>query len=51
VVAETAEPIIDYRSAQIPTGRVTLEGTLNLPQEAVAVALIAHGSGSGRQTC
>jgi len=50
VMAETAEPIIDYRSAHIPTGQVTLEGTLNLPQEAVAVVLFAHGSGSGRQS-
>jgi putative phosphoribosyl transferase len=48
VITETAEPIIDYQSAQIPTGRVTLEATLNLPQEAVAVVLVAHGSGSGR---
>jgi putative phosphoribosyl transferase len=50
VIAESAEPIIDYRSAQIPSGRVTLEGTLNLPQEAVAVVLVAHGSGSGRHS-
>jgi pimeloyl-ACP methyl ester carboxylesterase len=49
-VAETAEPIIDYRSAPIPTGQVTLQGTLNLPQKAVAVVLFAHGSGSGRHS-
>ena len=49
-MAETAEPIIDYRSAHIPIGDVTLEGTLSLPQEAAAVVLFAHGSGSGRHS-
>jgi hypothetical protein len=50
VMAETAEPIIDYRSAHILNGQVTLEGTLNLPREAVAVVLFVHGSGSGRHS-
>jgi putative phosphoribosyl transferase len=49
-MAETAEPIIDYRSAHIPAGEVMLEGTLNLPQQALAVVLFAHGSGSGRHS-
>jgi pimeloyl-ACP methyl ester carboxylesterase len=49
-MAEPAEMIIDYRSVQVPTGQVTLEGNLNLPQEAVAVVLFAHGSGSGRRS-
>jgi hypothetical protein len=49
-MAENAEPIIDYRSAHIPAGEVMLEGTLNLPQQALAVVLFAHGSGSGRHS-
>jgi pimeloyl-ACP methyl ester carboxylesterase len=49
-MAETAEPIIDYLSAHVPIGDVTLEGTLSLPQEAAAVVLFAHGSGSGRHS-
>src|SRR5258705_4642492 len=49
-MAEPAEMIIDYRSVQVPAGQVTLEGNLNLPQEAVAVVLFAHGSGSGRRS-
>src|SRR5258705_13234455 len=49
-MAEPAEMIIDYRSVQVPAGQVTLEGNLNLPQQAVAVVLFAHGSGSGRRS-
>ena len=49
-MAGTAEPIIDYLSAHVPIGDVTLEGTLSLPQEAAAVVLFAHGSGSGRHS-
>ena len=49
-MAETAEPIIDYLSAHVPIGDVTLEGTLSLPQEAAAVVLFAHGSGGGRHS-
>jgi putative phosphoribosyl transferase len=49
-MTEPAQPIIDYRSAHVPTGQVILEGNLNLPQKAVAVVLFAHGSGSGRHS-
>jgi pimeloyl-ACP methyl ester carboxylesterase len=49
-MAETAEPIIDHRSAHIPAGEVMFEGTLNPPQQALAVVLFAHGSGSGRHS-
>jgi putative phosphoribosyl transferase len=49
-MAGTAEPIIDYLSAHVPIGDVTLEGTLSLPQEAAAVVLFAHGRGSGRHS-
>jgi putative phosphoribosyl transferase len=49
-VAKTAEPMIDYRSAHIPVGDVTLEGVLSLPREPTGVVLFAHGSGSGRRS-
>jgi putative phosphoribosyl transferase len=49
-VAQTAEPMIDYRSARIPVGEVTLEGVLSLPREPAGVVLFAHGSGSGRHS-
>jgi pimeloyl-ACP methyl ester carboxylesterase len=47
-MAELLEPIIDYRSAKVPTGRVELEGILSMPKEAVAVVLVAHSSGRSR---
>src|SRR5262245_11030878 len=49
-MADHAVRIVDYRSVNVPAGQVTLEGNLNLPQDAVAVVLFAHGSGSGRHS-
>ena len=34
----------------IPSGRVTLEGTLSLPRAARAIVLFVHGSGSSRRS-
>jgi len=36
------------KQIEIPAGRITLEGELVLPQDARAVVLFAHGSGSSR---
>jgi dienelactone hydrolase len=36
--------------AQIPTGRVQLEGELRIPSSATGVVLFAHGSGSSRHS-
>ena len=36
------------RTVSIPAGRVTLEGTLGIPDRATGLVLFAHGSGSSR---
>jgi len=36
------------RTVSIPAGRVTLEGTLGVPERATGLVLFAHGSGSSR---
>jgi putative phosphoribosyl transferase len=36
------------RTISIPAGRLTLEGTLGVPDRAVGLVLFAHGSGSSR---
>ena len=36
------------KDLKIPIGNVLLEGILNLPTDAAAIVLFAHGSGSGR---
>jgi putative phosphoribosyl transferase len=36
------------RAVAVPSGGVTLEGTLGIPEGAVGVVLFAHGSGSSR---
>jgi putative phosphoribosyl transferase len=38
------------RVVQVSAGRVTLEGNLTVPEEARAVVLFAHGSGSSRHS-
>ncbi len=40
----------DERLVSIPAGEVVLEGNLNLPDDARAIVLIAHGSGSSRHS-
>jgi putative phosphoribosyl transferase len=39
---------IDERLVRVAFGRLTLEGNLNLPEDARGVVLFAHGSGSSR---
>jgi len=46
----TVRPDVEERAIRIATGRVTLEGNLNLPQGARGVVLFAHGSGSSRHS-
>ena len=41
---------IEERLVQVPAGTVTLEGNLTLPEEAQAIVLFAHGSGSSRHS-
>jgi dienelactone hydrolase len=41
---------IEQRLVQVPAGTVTLEGNLTLPEEAQAIVLFAHGSGSSRHS-
>jgi putative phosphoribosyl transferase len=41
---------IEERLVRVTAGTATLEGNLNLPDEALAVVLFAHGSGSGRHS-
>src|ERR1700687_2533524 len=38
------------REVSIEAGKVTLEGTLNVPKEAPGIVLFAHGSGSSRHS-
>ena len=40
--------IAQNKDLKIPVGNVVVEGILNMPAEAIAVVLFAHGSGSGR---
>jgi pimeloyl-ACP methyl ester carboxylesterase len=41
---------VEEQLVRIPAGPVTLEGNLSLPEEARAVVLFAHGSGSSRHS-
>ncbi|HEY2210192.1 MAG TPA: dienelactone hydrolase family protein [Bradyrhizobium sp.] len=41
---------VEERLVQVAAGSVTLEGNLSLPEEARAVVLFAHGSGSSRHS-
>ena len=38
------------QAVQVTAGRVTLEGDLALPEDAVGIVVFAHGSGSSRQS-
>jgi dienelactone hydrolase len=42
--------MVEERLVQVPAGTVTLEGNLTLPEEAQAIVLFAHGSGSSRHS-
>jgi len=39
------EPVV-----RIPSGKVTLEGVLELPERAAGIVIFSHGSGSGRHS-
>src|ERR1700738_3595070 len=41
---------VEEQLVQVPAGKVTLEGNLTLPEEAQAIVLFAHGSGSSRHS-
>jgi dienelactone hydrolase len=47
---DSVSQTVEERLVQVPAGSVTLEGNLSLPEEARAVVLFAHGSGSGRHS-
>jgi putative phosphoribosyl transferase len=42
--------MVEERLVQVPAGTVTLEGNLTLPEEAQAIVLFAHGSGSSQHS-
>ncbi len=41
---------MEEREVRVPAGPVTLEGNLDIPDDAGGVVLFAHGSGSGRHS-
>jgi hypothetical protein len=41
---------VEKQLVSVPTGEVTLRGNLSLPQDAGAVVVFAHGSGSSRHS-
>ena len=49
-MTEPPGAIVQERIVRVPLGPVALDGILRLPQEARAVVLFAHGSGSGRHS-
>ena len=46
----SAAQAIEERLAQVPAGTETLDGNLALPEDAQAIVLFAHGSGSSRHS-
>jgi putative phosphoribosyl transferase len=46
----TANPLVEERLVRVAAGLVTLDGTLRLPEDARAIVLFAHGSGSSRHS-
>jgi pimeloyl-ACP methyl ester carboxylesterase len=42
--------VVEEQLVRVPAGPTTLEGNLTLPEEARAVVLFAHGSGSSRHS-
>ena len=47
-MVDPLELTIEERPIRVPTGVVTLEGDLGLPEKARGIVLFAHGSGSSR---
>ncbi len=46
----TPSPLVEERLVHIAADPVTLDGTLRLPEDAHAIVLFAHGSGSSRRS-
>jgi putative phosphoribosyl transferase len=46
----SAAQMVEERLVQVPAGTVTLDGNLTLPEDAQAIVLFAHGSGSSRHS-
>ena len=46
----TTSPLVEERVVRVAAGLVTLDGTLRLPEDARAIVLFAHGSGSSRHS-
>jgi hypothetical protein len=42
--------LVEERLVRVAAGLVTLDGTLGLPEDAHAIVLFAHGSGSSRHS-
>src|SRR5260370_42464898 len=49
-MTDSVAQAVEERLVQVPAGPVTLEGNLSLPEEARAIVLFAHGSGSSRHS-
>lgn len=49
-MARTAVESSIAQAVRVPTGTVTLEGDLEIPESALGLVLFAHGSGSGRRS-
>lgn len=46
----TSKIKVEHRSVQVPSGPISLEGHLSVPENARGVVLFAHGSGSSRHS-
>src|SRR5260370_12359296 len=47
-MVNSAAQTVEEQLVRIPAGTVTLAGSLTLPEQAQAIVLFAHGSGSSR---
>jgi dienelactone hydrolase len=50
VMDRTSKIKVEDRSVQVPSGPISLEGNLRVPENARGVVLFAHGSGSSRHS-
>lgn len=49
-MTKTSALNVEQKPVQIPSGRVNLEGNLNMPEATQGVVIFAHGSGSSRHS-
>jgi putative phosphoribosyl transferase len=49
-MSNSAAQAAEEQLVSVPAGLVTLDGNLTIPQDARAVVLFAHGSGSSRHS-